>query len=133
MQYWILKTEPSTYSFDDLLRDKSTVWDGVRNYQARNNLKSMHIGDQCLIYHSVGPKELVGIAEVTHVAFQDPTTSDDRWVAVKIKPVCSLKHPITLAALKDHPVLANLSLVRQGRLSVCPVTAKEWRLMIKGC
>lgn len=131
MQHWILKTEPSTYSFDDLVRDKGTVWDGVRNYQARNNLKNMQVGDQCLIYHSVGPKELVGIAEVTQTAFPDPTIDDDRWVAVRIKPVRALKHPITLAMLKAEPALENLSLVRQGRLSVCPVTPAEWKRILK--
>lgn len=131
MQYWILKTEPSAYSFENLLKDKKTNWDGVRNYQARNNLASMKVGDLCYIYHSVGPKEIVGVAEVTKTAFPDTTTDEPGWLAVEIKPVKQLKNPVHLEQLKTHPALKNLSLVKQSRLSVCPIDADEWKTIEK--
>jgi len=127
--YWILKSEPEAYSFDDLIKDGQTRWDGVRNYQARNNLKNMKIGDECFIYHSVGPKEIVGSAKVVKEAYPDPTTKDANWVCVDIKPLNKLKKPVTLAMLKEHPVLQNISLVKQSRLSVCPISKTEWDLI----
>jgi predicted RNA-binding protein with PUA-like domain len=132
MALWLIKSEPETYSFDDLVRDKKTSWDGVRNYTARNNLKAMKKGDLCLVYHSVGPKEIVGIAEVTKEAYPDPTlpASDPEakkgWVSVEVKAKQKLKRPFTLAEVKAHATLKNMQLVKQSRLSVAPVTQGEW-------
>lgn len=126
MQYWILKTEPTTYSLDNLKKDKKTAWDGVRNYQARNNLAAMKKGDRCMIYHSVGPKEIVGTARVEKTAYPDPKAGDPRWVCVDIAYDSTFNTPVTLARLKAHPKLAEISLVRQGRLSVCPISKADW-------
>lgn len=131
MAYWIIKSEPGTYSFEDLERDKKTVWDGVRNYQARNNLKLMKIGDLAMVYHSVGPKELVGIVEVIKEAYRDPTANDDAWVAVDVQFKEWLKTPVTLAQIKENQGLKDIALVKQGRLSVCPVNGKEWQTLRK--
>lgn len=131
MAYWILKTEPSTYSIKDLKRDQETDWDGVRNYQARNNLKEMGVGDQAMIYHSVGPKEIVGIAKVIKVAYPDKTATKGDWVAVKVKFERELNKPIHLSTIKAEKFFANLSLVKQGRLSVCPVSEKEWERLLR--
>ncbi len=130
MAYWILKTEPGAYSFDQLEKEKTTNWDGVRNYQARNNLRLMKVGDLALIYHSVGPKEIVGIARVSEEAFPDKTAKLGDWVAVKIEFGERLKRPITLRDIKENPKLENLSLIKQGRLSVCPVNSTEWRAIL---
>lgn len=129
MNYWILKSEPTAYSFDDLIKDGHTMWNGVRNYQARNNLKSMKTGDMCLIYHSVGPKEIVGSASVIKEAYPDPTTADLNWVAVDIKFDKKLKTPVTLQQLKNHHKLNDLSLVKQSRLSVCPIRKSDWDII----
>lgn len=129
MAYWILKTEPSTYSLQDLKKDKTTHWDGVRNYQARNNLKAMKKGDACMIYHSVGPKEIVGEATVIKTAYPDPKDPD--WVNVDIKFESEFEAPVKLAQLKEHPTLKDISLVRQGRLSVCPITKADWDAIVK--
>lgn len=126
MQYWILKTEPSTYSIDNLKKDITTAWDGVRNYQARNNLASMKKNDRCMIYHSVGPKEIVGTAKVVCTAYPDPKAEDPRWVCVDLTFDKMLKTPVTLARMKAHPKLQEISLVRQGRLSVCPISKEDW-------
>lgn len=131
MAFWILKTESSTYSFSDLEREKITVWDGVRNYQARNNLRLMNVGDTAMIYHSVGPKEIVGLALVTKPAFKDKTAKEGDWVAVEVKFLSALKKPITLAAIKGDARLKDLSLVKQGRLSVCPVTKMQWQMLME--
>lgn len=130
MNHWILKTEPSAYSYEDLERDGKIHWDGVRNFQARNNLKAMKKGDIVLIYHSVGPKELVGTAMVIKEAYPDPKDDEDRWVNVDIKLGERLKRPVTLAALKEHPKLKNISLVKQSRLSVCPIDKSDWMLIL---
>lgn len=134
MATWILKTEPETYSWDDLVREKGTFWNGVRNYTARNNLMAMKKGDRCFIYHSVGPKELVGIAEVTKEHYPDPTMEPDelpkKWVVVDIKPKHKLAKPVTLAQMKAHKTLANMQLVKMSRLSVCPVTAAEEKALL---
>jgi predicted RNA-binding protein with PUA-like domain len=130
MSFWIIKTEPNTYSFEDLKRDHTTTWDGVRNYQARNNLRLMKIGDLALVYHSVGPKELVGIAEVISTAFPDPTDQSGRWSAVDVKFVKYLDHRVTLFEVKANSALHSLSLVRQGRLSVAPVDGSQWRILL---
>ena len=131
MSYWLVKSEPSAYSWDDLVRDGRTDWTGVRNYQARNNLKSMKKGDLLLYYHSNEGLAIVGIARVVKEEYQDPTTDDDRWVAVDIEPVKPLKNPVTLADIKQKKGLENIALVRQGRLSVVPVTKDEYDAILK--
>lgn len=131
MQYWILKTEPSTYSIDDLKKDKKTAWDGVRNFQARNNLSKMKPKDCCLIYHSVGPKEIVGMAFVVKEAYPDKTSADPRWVCVDVAFDRMLPSPVHLEQLKAHQQLCDLSLVRQGRLSVCPISKEEFNAIMK--
>ena len=122
---WILKTEPSEYSYADLEQDKTTRWDGVRNYQARNNLRSMKTGDRCLIYESVGPKQIVGTAYVAQIAYPDP--KDPNWSVVDIRAGQRLANPIHLETLKKHSILKELSLVKQSRLSICPVTDAQFR------
>jgi len=131
MKYWLVKSEPSTYSWADLVRDGATFWDGVRNFQARNNLKAMHVGDEVLFYHSVGEKSVVGIARVAREAYPDPTTEDSRWVAVDVKPVRALARPVELEEIKKHPKLAEIALVRQSRLSVLPLTASQFTTIVK--
>ena len=131
MNYWLVKSEPNTYSWDDLLKDGSTYWDGVRNYQARNNLKSMEKGDLVLYYHSNEGKEIVGVARVIKEFYQDPTTQDDRWVVVDIEPVNRLNSPVSLADIKQDKRLKNVPLVTQSRLSVMPVTKKDFETIVK--
>ncbi|MCC6712154.1 MAG: EVE domain-containing protein [Candidatus Dadabacteria bacterium] len=131
MGYWLVKSEPSAYSWDDLVRDGRTDWTGVRNYQARNNLKSMKKGDLLLYYHSNVGLAVVGTARVVKESYQDPTTDDDRWVAVDIEPVKPLKNPVTLADIKKEKKLQDIALVRQGRLSVVPVTKDEYDAILK--
>ena len=126
---FLIKSEPSVYSFDDLLRDGSTVWDGVRNYEARNNLRAMTKGDLLLFYHSNEGKEIVGLARVARTAYQDPRTDDD-WSAIDVEPVKKLKVPITLAAAKAHPVLSKMALVKKSRISVSAVTPEELGLVL---
>lgn len=130
MAYWLVKSEPHTYSFDQLVKDGSTTWDGVRNYAARNHLKSMKKNDEVLYYHSMEGLEIVGIAKVSKEFFQDPTTDEDAWVAVELKPVKKLKNPVSLAEVKKHPKLKEMALVRLGRLSVQPVTEEEWKIVM---
>ena len=124
MNYWMVKQEPEAYSFDDLVAEGKTDWTGVRNFQARNNLKAMKKGDKVLFYHSVSEKAVVGITEVSKEAYPDPT--DEKWIAVEIKPVKKLKKPVTLEAVKANAALANIALVRQSRLSVIPLTKDEY-------
>ncbi len=131
MSYWLVKQEPSKYSWEQFIQDKKTFWDGVRNYQARNNLKEMKKGDQVLFYHSVVGKEVVGVAIVTKEAYPDPTTDDERWVVVDLKPVISIKNPVTLEDIKSHPELQSIALVKQSRLSVSPLTEKEFNIILK--
>lgn len=130
MNYWLIKSEPGTYSWDDLERDGKTYWDGVRNYQARNNLKEMRAGDLCLYYHSVNEKCVVGIAEVVKEHYQDPGTEDDRWVAVDVKPFKKLDKAITLEMVRSEGRLREMVLVRNSRLSVQPVKKEEFDLII---
>ncbi len=135
MNYWLAKSEPFKYSWDDFLKDGSTYWDGVRNYQARNNLKAMKVKDKVFFYHSNEGLQVVGVAEVIKEHYQDPTTDDHRWVVVDLKPVDTLKNPVTLAQIKQESSLKEISLVRQGRLSVMPLSKKEFDkilLMSKG-
>ncbi len=124
MAWFLVKSEPSVYSFDDLVRDGKTVWDGVRNFEARNNLRAMKKGDNCLYYHSNEGKEIVGVAKVVKEAYADPT-SDEDWSVVELAPVKKLAHPVTLAAVKAHKTLKSMALVKRGRISVVPVTDKE--------
>lgn len=126
MQYWLVKSEPAKYPWQQLLKDKRTFWDGVRNYAARLHLQGMHEGDLVLFYHSNDGKEVVGVAKVVKEAYQDPTTDDQRWVAVDIAPVKSLKKPVTLEVIKADEQLQNIALVRQGRLSVMPLKEEEF-------
>ncbi|HEY9744993.1 MAG TPA: EVE domain-containing protein [Oculatellaceae cyanobacterium] len=131
MQYWLMKTEPGEFSFEDLVRDGKTVWDGVRNYQARNNLKAMKVGDQVLIYHSVTEKAVAGIAEVIRENYPDPKDNPKQdWVVVDIKPVRPLKRRITLAELKETPELSELPLIRQSRLSVMPIRKADFDAIV---
>lgn len=130
-QYWLVKSEPFKYSWEQFNKDGQTFWDGVRNYQARNNLRNMSVGDQVLFYHSNEGLCVVGIAEVVTSAYQDPTTEDSNWVVVDLKPIKALKKPVSLKEMKEEPELENLSLIRQGRLSVCSVTPQEFKLIVK--
>ncbi|MDB5438791.1 MAG: hypothetical protein JWM33_1218 [Caulobacteraceae bacterium] len=124
--HWLVKSEPNTYAFADLMRDGSTVWDGVRNNAAALHLKAMKIGDQVLFYHSNEGLAVVGLAQVSREAFPDASDPAGRFVAVELKPVHALKRPVTLAEMKTEPALAEMAMLRQGRLSVSPVTADEW-------
>lgn len=131
MNYWLVKSEPFKYSWDQLVKDKKTIWDGVRNYAARNNLKAMKKGDQVFFYHSNEGLAIVGIAEVAKEAYQDPTTDDTNWVVVELKPVKALPHPVTLADIKAEQSLAEMQLVRLSRLSVGAVTPEEYKQVLK--
>lgn len=131
MAYWLVKSEPFKYSWEQFVKDKQTFWDGVRNYAARNHLKAMKKGDEVLFYHSNEGTEIVGIAKVSKEAYQDPTTDDTNWVVVDLKPVKKLKQPVTLAQVKGDERLKNMALVRLGRLSVQPVTDEEWRIIMQ--
>lgn len=137
MHYWLMKTEPSTFSFDDLVRDKRTKWDGVRNFQARNNMKAMKKGDHVLIYHSVVGKACVGIAEVSKEHYPEPTKGPEGrskksdWVLVDLIPVKALKKPVTLEDIKAKPALKEIKLIRQSRLSVMPLTKAEFETIVK--
>lgn len=125
-QYWLVKSEPFKYSWDKFNEDGRTFWDGVRNYQARNNLKEMKEGDLVLFYHSNEGKNVVGVAKVVKEFYQDPTTADPNWVVVDLAPVEALKNPVTLEQIKAEESLKDISLVRQGRLSVMPLKATEF-------
>ena len=129
--HWLVKAEPFKYSWDDLVKDGSTYWDGVRNYQARNNLREMKVGDHALYYHSNEGKEVVGIAKVTRNAYPDPTTDDDRWVVVDVAPVKPLKVPVTLAQIKADPQLLQIPLVTHSRLSVMPLEKSDFERIVK--
>jgi predicted RNA-binding protein with PUA-like domain len=129
--FWLVKSEPAKYAFADLQRDGRTVWDGVRNNQAALYLKAMKAGDPVLYYHSQEGLAVVGIAEVSREAFPDPTDPAGRFVAVELKPVRTLAHPVTLAEMKANPALAGMAMFRQFRLSVCPVTPEEWAVILK--
>lgn len=125
-QYWLVKTEPGTYSWDDLVRDGHTDWTGVRNYAARLHLKAMRKGDEVFVYHSGEAKRVVGIARVTKTAFPDTTADEPGWVAVGLASVAPLKQPVTLAQIKTEAALRDIALVRQGRLSVQPLKPAEF-------
>ena len=128
--YWMVKQEPETYSWDDFVKDGETDWTGVRNYQARNNLRAMKAADRVLFYHSGKDKAVVGIAEVTKAAYADPTADDEQWVAVDLKPVKRLKNPVPLAAIRYDKRLSELPLIRQSQLSVMPLTKDEFETIV---
>lgn len=130
MNHWILKTEPTTYSWDNLLRDKTTAWTGVRNFQARNNLQAMTKGDLCLIYHSGKEKSLIGIAKVIKNAYPDPTSNEGNWVCVDLEAVQTLDKKITLSTIKTHPLLQNILMIRHSRLSVSPITIHDYETIL---
>ena len=129
-KYWMVKQEPETYSWDNFVKDGSTDWTGVRNYQARNNLKDMKIGDRVLFYHSGKGKEVVGLAEVLKSAYPDPTADDPQWVAVDLKPIKALATPVQLAAIRYDKRLSQLPLIRQSQLSVMPLTKDEFDTIV---
>lgn len=131
MAYWLVKSEPFKYSWDQFVKDKKTYWDGVRNYGARNHLKAMKKGDQVFYYHSNEGLAIVGIAEVVKEYYQDPTTDDDAWVVVDLKPKKALKQPVTMQQIKNDKRLAEMVLVKNSRLSVQPVTAEEWEVIME--
>jgi len=126
MAYWLLKSEPSSYSWDQLMADGRTHWDGVRNAQALNNLRAMKAGDRAFFYHSNEGKEIVGIAEVVRTFYPDPADKSGKLGMIDIKPVAAVKTPVGLPAMRANPALSGLSLLKQSRLSVCPVTDGEW-------
>ena len=130
MAFWLVKSEPSTYSWDEMVKDRQASWDGVRNYQASNNMKAMKRGDHAFFYHSNEGLEIVGIVKVVKEYYPDPTDSSDRFGMVDIQAVKSVKKPVSLKAIKANPALAELSLVRQSRLSVMPIRDREWKMLL---
>ena len=131
MNYWLIKSEPYKYSWDQMVADGSTYWDGVRSYPARVHLRAMKNGDICLFYHSNEGKEIVGITRVIKEAYQDPTTEDEKWVAVDVEAIKPLNKSVTLAQIKSNDTLANMALIKQARLSVGPVQEFEFEEIIK--
>ncbi|MCJ8165143.1 EVE domain-containing protein [Pontibacter sp. E15-1] len=130
MQHWLVKSEPDKYAWADLVRDGRTMWDGVRNYQARNNMQQMQPGDLVLYYHSVSEKAIVGIAKVDKAAYPDPTVDDGKWVVVDLVPFRAFKEPVTLEQIKKDTRLENIALLRQSRLSVMPLRAEEFDILL---
>lgn len=131
MNYYLLKSEPDAYSWEDLLREKTGRWDGVRNFQARNHLNAMKKGDLGLFYHSNIGKEVVGILKIVKEAYPDPTDKTGKFTCVDVAPYKAFKKPVTLAEIKAHKGLQEMGLIRQSRLSVMPVSAKEWEIITK--
>lgn len=131
MHHWLLKSEPDAYSWDDLARDGEGVWDGVRNFMARNNLRAMRKGDLALFYHSVRGKEVVGICQIAEEHFPDPTADDGDWSAVRVAPVRKLPVPVTLAMIKDEPALRDIAMLKYNRLSVVPLTEAEYARIVE--
>jgi len=131
MKYWLLKSEPSTWSWDDQIKENVTMWDGVRNYQARNNLMNMRINDLCFFYHSINEKKIVGIVSVSKEYYTDPTDKTKKFVVVDVKTKKSLKNPVTLKQIKNEKKLLHLALVKQSRLSVMPIDKISWDLICK--
>jgi predicted RNA-binding protein with PUA-like domain len=125
-RYWLIKSEPAAYGWDDLVRDGETLWDGVRNHRAAMNLRAMKVGETAFFYHSVTGKEIVGVAEISEAGLTDPKDPDGKWAAVRIKPVRALERPVTLAEIKADASLADIELVRQSRLSVAEIRPAEW-------
>jgi predicted RNA-binding protein with PUA-like domain len=131
MAYWLMKSEPGAWSWEDQVRDGVAEWDGVRNYQAANNMKAMKLGDRCFFYHSVSEKSVVGIVEVVRLYYPDPTDPSGRFGMVDVKARRAMTRPVSLAEIKAEPRLADLPLIRQSRLSVLPVPAAQWRIICK--
>lgn len=129
MAYWLFKSEPSSYSWDDMVKDKRTHWDGVRNYQANNNMAAMKVGDRGFFYHSVKERDIVGVVEVVRQHYPDPSDKSGRFGMVDVKAVMAVKSTVNLAEIKAEPRLEKLALVRQSRLSVVPVSRSEWKIM----
>ncbi len=130
MNYWLVKTEPEVYSWDMFAKDKKTFWDGVRNYQARNSMQAMKKGDHVIFYHTGDERQAVGIAEVVKEAYQDPTTDETAWVCVDLKPVRKLAQAVTLAEIKADPTMKDCGLVKNGRISVIPLTKEEFSRLV---
>jgi predicted RNA-binding protein with PUA-like domain len=130
-QYWMVKQEPTAYSWDQFVADGKAAWTGVRNYQARNNLRAMKAGDEVFFYHSVVGKEVVGIAKVAREAYPDPTADDEAWVSVDLTPAKKLAQPVSLDLIKKTPALKDIALVRNSRLSVIPITAEEFKVIVE--
>ncbi len=131
MAKWLVKSEPNSYSWEQFQKDGKTFWDGVRNYAARLHLRAMRKGDEVFFYHSNEGLEIVGIAKVIREAYPDPTTKEEGWVVVDLKPVKSLKRPVSLKEIKEHKTLSDMALVRLGRLSVQPVKEEEWQAVME--
>ena len=131
MNYWLVKSEPGAYSWDDFVKLGRDHWDGVRNYQARNNMKLMKVGDEVLFYHSIVGKQVVGVAKVVKEFYQDPTTDDDRWVVVDLVPVKKLEKPVTLAQIKEDKTLEGFALIKNSRLSVMPVDKDHYHIILE--
>ena len=125
-RYWLMKSEPAAYGWDRLVKEGGTVWDGVRNHRAKNNLQAMQVGDWAFFYHSVTGKEIVGIVEIVRAGLTDPKDESGTWAAVEIKPVRKLERPVTLAEIKAEPALADIELIRLSRLSVAEIRPEEW-------
>ena len=130
-RYWLMKSEPFKYGWDDLVAEGEGTWDGVRNHRAKNNLAAMEPGDRAFFYHSREGLEIVGICEVSEAGITDPTDPEGKWAAVKVRPVCKLPQPVTLKAIKAEPRLAECELVRLSRLSVAEITPAEWKIISK--
>ena len=128
--YWLLKSEPDAYSWDDLVAEGEGMWDGVRNYRARNNLAAMQVGDEAFFYHSNIGLEIVGIVEISEAGLADPTDPEGKWASVKVKPVKKLKRPVTLKEIKADPSLAEMELVKLSRLSVIAISPQEWNYIL---
>lgn len=125
-RYWLMKSEPEKYGWSQLVRDGETVWDGVRNHLASNNMKAMEVGDLAFLYHSVSEKQITGIMEISRTGITDPTDPEGKWATVYVKPVRALERPVTLAEIKADPVLDGIELVRLSRLSVAQITPPQW-------
>ena len=131
MKYWLLKSEPDAWSWDNQVKEGASMWDGVRNYQARNNLKEMKKNDLCFFYHSVKERSIVGIVKIVKEYYPDPTDKTERFVAVDVKATTKLKNPVSLDQIKENNKLKNIALVKQSRLSVMPIKKTEWEILIK--
>ncbi|QNT79077.1 EVE domain-containing protein [Entomobacter blattae] len=131
-RFWLIKSEPDAFSWDEQVQNGIEPWTGIRNYQARNNLKEMKVGDLAFFYHSNIGKEIVGVVKIVRTAYPDPTAEEDsRWVCVDVQTIKSMPQPVTLAQIKNNPKLAQMALIRQSRLSVCPVTSQEWAEILR--
>ena len=128
-RYWLIKSEPEAYSFDRLVEEGRTLWDGVRNYRARNNLQTMQVGDEAFFYHSVSEKQIVGIVRISKAGLGDPKDDTGTWAAVEIEPVRKFDKPVSLAAVKAEPALTEIELLRQSRLSVAEIRPDEWKIV----